>query len=341
MKKNVALFGPSGYTGSQLLSLLINHPYVNVSSVLGNSSEGKFLSDVILIPKKKDVKILSSKKFNKKNIDLVFLCLPHKESFKLFEQFEDLKIIDLSSDYRFNSASSYKKWYEYSHPNPKILKKFVYGLTELNRDEIKKASYIANPGCYPTSVLIPILPLLKEKIFFPKNLIIDSKSGISGAGRGATIEKLFFEVNENFKSYNIEKHRHLGEIQQEIFLYEKKINISFVPHLLPLSRGILSTIYFDGDSTIFKKIKQFYTEFFKNEEFVNFFSNGIPSLKSVNGTNNLNFSIHQDYDKKKIIMVSCIDNLIKGAAGQALQNMNLLFNFNETEGLNIYQLAPK
>ena len=203
MKKNVALFGPSGYTGSQLLSLLINHPYVNVSSVLGNSSEGKFLSDFILIPKKKDVKILSSKKFNKKNIDLVFLCLPHKKSFKLFEQFEDLKVIDLSSDYRFNSASSYKKWYEYSHPNPKILKKFVYGLTELNRDKIKKASYIANPGCYPTSVLIPILPLLKEKVFFPKNLIIDSKSGISGAGRGATIEKLFFEVNENFKKIRL------------------------------------------------------------------------------------------------------------------------------------------
>ncbi len=341
MKKKVAIFGPSGYTGSQLLSLLINHPFVNISGVYGYSSEGKYISEFISVPKKKDIKILSIKKFKKKDIDLVFLCLPNKKSFELFKKLRDLKIIDLSSDYRFNSSTTYKNWYDYNHPNPNILKKFVYGLTELNRDKIKKAKYVANPGCYPTSVLIPILPLLKEKIFFPNNLIIDSKSGVSGAGRGATVEKLFFEVNENFKSYNIEKHRHLGEIQQEIFFYKKKINVSFVPHLLPLSRGILSTIYFDGNSIIFKKLKRFYEEFSKNEKFINFFSKDIPSLKSVNGTNNLNFSIHQDYDKKKIIIVSCIDNLIKGAAGQALQNMNLMFGFRDTEGLNIYPLAPK
>ncbi|MBH43727.1 MAG: N-acetyl-gamma-glutamyl-phosphate reductase [Rickettsiales bacterium] len=341
MKKNVAIFGPSGYTGTQLLSLLINHPYVNISGVFGNRSEGKFLSEFISIPQENDIKILSPKVFKKKNIDLVFLCLPHKKSFDLLKHLEDLKIIDLSSDYRFYSSSAYKKWYDHYHPHPKVLKKFVYGLTELNRHKIKKAKYVANPGCYPTSVLIPILPLFKEKVFFPKNIIIDSKSGVSGAGRGVTIEKLFFEVNENFKSYNVEKHRHLGEIQQEIFLYKKKINISFVPHLLPLSRGILSTIYFDGDSVVFKKLKQFYKKFFKNEKFINFFSKDIPSLKSVNGTNNLNFSIHQDYDKKKIIIISCIDNLIKGAAGQALQNMNLMFDFKDTEGLNIYQLAPK
>ena len=341
MKKNVAIFGPSGYTGSQLLSLLVNHPSINICGVFGNRSEGKFLSEFISIPKEKDIKILSPKVFKKKKVDLVFLCLPHKKSFDLFTHLEGLKIIDLSSDYRFNSSSAYKKWYDHCHPYPKILKKFVYGLTELNRNKIKKSKYVANPGCYPTSVLIPILPLLREKIFFPKNIIIDSKSGISGAGRGATIEKLFFEVNENFKSYNIEKHRHLGEIQQEIFLHEKKINISFVPHLLPLSRGILSTIYFDGDSIVFRKLKKFYKNFFKNEKFINFFSKDIPSLKSVNGTNNLNFSIHQDYDKKKIIIISCIDNLIKGAAGQALQNMNLMFDFKDTEGLNIYQLVPK
>ncbi len=341
MKKNVAIFGPSGYTGSQLLSLLINHPFVDIYSVFGHNSEGKYISEFISVSQKKNLKILSPSKFKKKNIDLVFLCLPHKKSFNLFKKLKDLKIIDLSSDYRFNSPSTYKKWYESNHPNPNILNKFIYGLTELNRDKIKMAKYVANPGCYPTSVLIPILPLFKEKVFMPRNLIIDSKSGISGAGRGATVEKLFFEVNENFKSYNIEKHRHLGEIQQEIFLYEKNINVSFVPHLLPLSRGILSTIYFDGDSTIFRKLKKFYKEFFKNEKFINFFSKDIPSLKSVNGTNNLNFSIHQDYDKKKIIMVSCIDNLIKGAAGQALQNMNLMFGFKDTEGLNIYPLAPK
>ena len=251
------------------------------------------------------------------------------------------RVIDLSSDFRIRDEKNYYEWYGAKHPKPDLLNKFIYGLSELNRNKIKNAHFIANPGCYPTSILIPLLPLCKENILSIDQIIIDSKSGLSGAGMSLSTNKLFFEVNENFLAYNIEKHRHLGEIKQEIHYYNCNIDITFVPHLLPISRGILSSIYFNGGDEEFKRVRYFFDNFFKNEKFVNFLnSENTASIKSVRGTNKLNFSVHQDYDKKKIIIISCIDNLIKGAAGQAIQNMNIMYGFNEEESLQLNNLSP-
>ena len=342
MKINVSIFGASGYTGTQLLSILINHKNVNISGVYGDKTSGKRLRDLFpYIKNIPDIMISSYEDFKASYCDLVFLCLPHQKSEIIIDKIKTLKVIDLSSDFRIKDEKHYFDWYNSKHPKPDLLSKFVYGLSELNRSKIKSSNLVANPGCYPTSILIPLLPLLKENIFSFNEVIIDSKSGLSGAGKSLSTDKLFFEVNENFIAYSIEKHRHLGEIKQEMQYYNNKINITFVPHLLPISRGILSSIYLHGNDEDFKKVKYFFETYFKNEKFVNFLNNeNVASIKSVRGTNNLNFSLHQDFEKKKIIIISCIDNLIKGAAGQAIQNMNIMFGFNEDESLQLNQLSP-
>ena len=342
MKINVTIFGASGYTGTQLLSLLSNHKSVNISGVYGDKTSGKKLKDLFpYIKNIPDIIISSYEDFKSNSCDLVFLCLPHQKSEIIIDKIKKLKVIDLSSDFRIKDEKHYFDWYNSRHSKPDLLSKFVYGLSELNRSKIKNSDLIANPGCYPTSILIPLLPLLKENVLSFNQVIIDSKSGLSGAGKSLSTDKLFFEVNENFIAYNVEKHRHLGEIKQEMHYYNSKINITFVPHLLPISRGILSTIYLDGGDEEFKKVKLFFESYFKNEKFINFLNNGnVSSIKSVRGTNNLNFSLHQDHDKTKIIIISCIDNLIKGAAGQAIQNMNIMFDFNEEESLQLNHLSP-
>ena len=342
MKINVSIFGVSGYTGTQLLSILSCHKNVNITGVFGEKSLGKNLNDlfpnIVNLPK---IKVTDYKKFDFKKCDLVFLCLPHSKSQFLIDDLGDCKIIDLSADFRINNPESYTLWYEKEHTRKSKLKNFIYGLSEINRNQIKEAKYIANPGCYPTSILIPLIPLFKEKILSDNiSIIIYSKSGISGAGKNPSEEKLFFEVNENFQAYNIEKHRHLGEIEQEIKLYNKNVDLTFTPHLLPVSRGILSTIYINNNNN-YAMISDFYSDYFKEDIFVNFLEYGkYPSLKGVNGTNNIVFSLFQDFYKKNLIIVSCIDNLIKGAAGQAIQNMNIMFGFEENESLNLKYLSP-
>lgn len=335
MKINVSIFGVSGYTGTQLLSLLVNHKNVNIIGVFGNKTQGKRLSELFpLINNIPDIKVSDYRKFDFKGCDLVFLCLPHSKSQLLIKSLKSCKIIDLSADFRIRDEKKYKIWYERGHQDKKMLKNFIYGLPEINRKKIKKSSYIANPGCYPTSVLVPLIPLFKEKIIEEQSIIIDSKSGVSGAGKKPSVEKLFFEINENFYAYNVDKHRHLGEIEQEIKLYKKTINITFTPHLLPVSRGILSTIYIKDCGKNFMKVQKFLKKYYLNDFFVKFMPEGkVPSLRMVNGTNNILISFFQDFNKKNIIIITCIDNLIKGAAGQAIQNMNIMFGFDEKESL--------
>jgi len=342
MKINVSIFGVSGYTGTQLISLLVNHKNVNIVGVFGNKTLGKNLSEIFpQIENIPDIKISDYKKFNFKNCDLVFLCLPHFQSQHIIKSIKSCKVIDLSADYRISDEKKYKIWYEKEHLDKKMLKNFTYGLPEINRKKIKGSSYIANPGCYPTSVLIPLVPLFKEKIIKEDSIIIDSKSGVSGAGKNPSVEKLFFEINENFYAYNIDKHRHLGEIEQEIKLYRKTVNITFIPHLLPVSRGILSTIYIKDNDKNFMRVQKFLKEYYLNDFFVKFLPFGeAPSLRMVNGTNNILISFFQDFNKKNIIIVTCIDNLIKGAAGQAIQNMNIMFGFNEKESLILKKVIP-
>lgn len=343
MKINVTIFGVSGYTGSQLLSILSNHKNVKIRSVFGSKSSGKSLKKLFPnfsnIP---DLIIGDESEYDQEHSDITFLCLPNTKSQYLIKKYKFTKIIDLSADFRIENIESYKNWYDLEHILPEKLTEFTYGLTELNRTNISKTDYVANPGCYPTSVLIPLIPLLKENIIPDiDHIIIDSKSGLSGAGKSLKENNLFSEVNENFSVYNVEKHRHLGEIKQELGKYKKDLKVTFTPHLLPITRGILSTIYVKKNGIELSKINRFFNNYFKDEPFIKFDkNNGYPDTKSVRGTNNLNFKVYEDYDSSQIIIVSCIDNIIKGAAGQAVQNMNVMFGINELESLLFTKIEP-
>lgn len=345
MKINVSIFGVSGYTGGELLRIAHNHNFINIVSVFGNNSKGSKLIEIYPeLIKLKDLVVSDIDDYKSENVDLVFLCLPHKISRNLIHIFKDEKIIDLSADFRFDNHSLYKEWYEDDHPNPLKLDQFVYGISELNRKKISTSKFVSNPGCYPTSVLIPILPFFKEEIISENtNIVIDSKSGISGSGKNLSENNLFAEVSENFQPYKIEKHRHMGEINQEISRFFKSTKITFIPHLLPISRGILSTIYIDlkNMKKKFEDLKFFLQSYYENDFFVEIYMDKrIPCIKSVRGTNNIAINLFQDYNKEKLIIISCIDNLIKGAAGQAIQNMNIMFDLDEKEGLMLSNLKP-
>ena len=244
-----------------------------------------------------------------------------------------ISIIDLSGDFRLKSKLEYQKFYNMPHKSYSLKEKFCYGLSEFYRSKINKSKFISNPGCYPTSILIPLIPLIKEKKLRIQDIIIDSKSGISGAGKQPRIENLFSEISGNFFSYGIKSHKHYPEIDQEIRLINKKVSFTFVPHVLPIISGIQSTIYLEkefDEKEYYKTIKNFYVD----EPFIKIYSgNKIPQVKEVHNTNNLAVNLFSDYSKRKIVIVSCIDNLVKGAAGQAIQNMNIMFNFEETESL--------
>ncbi len=340
MKINVSIFGVSGYTGAQLLSILSHHSNVNIVSIFGEASVGKKINQIY--PNFKnlpDLTIQKSEMFKRKSNDISFFCLPHKKSQNLIKSFDFKRVIDLAADFRINNENDYFEWYDSKHDCPEKLKNFTYGLTELNRNKIMNSNFVANPGCYPTSVLIPLIPLLKKrKISNFNSIIIDSKSGVSGAGKKLSEENIFSEINENFQAYNVSKHRHLGEIKQELKKYKNKLSVTFVPHLLPTTRGILSTIYLKSCGVDIKELRRFYNDFFCDESFISILDEGVyPNIKNVNGTNKLSFNIFTDYENDQLIIVSCIDNLIKGASGQAVQNMNLMFELKENQALDIIQ----
>tara|TARA_Y100000589_G_scaffold272685_1_gene265877 strand:- start:4131 stop:5150 length:1020 start_codon:yes stop_codon:yes gene_type:complete len=338
MSLNICIFGVSGYTGSKLLELLCRHSKVNVSGVFGDQSIGSKLKDIFpKLDKVPDIKISNYLDFNFSNVDLVFSCLPHGEfQKKVIKRLDPkLSIIDLSGDFRLNNYNDYELFYETKHKSEDLQKKFVYGLSEFYRNEISKSKFIANPGCYPTSVLIPLLPLIdKELIENGSHIIIDSKSGVSGAGKKPKIENLFSELNDNFYSYGILSHRHYPEIDQEFKKINKSISFSFIPHLLPVFSGLQSTIYIDKGGSQCDDFINTLKNFYKNSKFIKFFENDkIPKLNDIKNTNNVALKIFNDYSKNKIVIISCIDNLVKGAAGQAIQNMNLMNGFDEQESL--------
>ena len=334
MQLNVCIFGVSGYTGANLLYYLLKHPNVNVVGVFGDSSSGRSLRELFPhyhnVP---DINISNYKSFNFDNVNLIFSCLPHGSFQKsiISNINTSIPIIDLSGDFRLKDFEEYRNFYGEEHIAQIYSKSFVYGLSEIYRDEIKKSKYIANPGCYPTSILLPLIPLLKKGLISNQHLVIDAKSGISGAGKKLEKQYLFSEVNENFSSYGIKKHKHYAEINQELLKFGKN-SFTFIPHLVPATQGLQSTIYLDKQTelSIYKKTLQ---DFFKKDSFVKIYKNTLPSFSDVVRTNNIAINIFEDYSKKKIIIVSCIDNLIKGAAGQAIQNMNIMFGFTESESL--------
>ncbi len=338
MNIRIGIVGVSGYTGKEVLSLLLNHPNVRVTYVAAYNTQGP-ISDIY--PEFLNRTTLVCQKFAiadvVKHCDLVFLALPHTESMQVAGKLlkAGLKVIDLSADYRLKSPKVYKEWYGLKHLDPKNISKAIYGLPELFRVKIKKANFIANPGCYPTAAILGLAPLVAIRKDIG-TIIIDAKSGVSGAGRKAVLGLLASEVNDNFKAYKVLSHQHSPEINQYLTqLAATDIDAHFVAHLLPITRGILNTMYIKlKNGTTLKQVHELYQKFYKIEPFVRVHPMGNqPEIKNVAYTNFCDIGLAVSPDKKMVVVTSVIDNLIKGAAGQAVQNMNIMYGFNEIEGL--------
>jgi N-acetyl-gamma-glutamyl-phosphate reductase len=338
----VAILGGSGYTGSELLRLLLSHPHVKVTAVTSERSAGFAVSDIFLNFRGTDLKFepLDLKVLAKK-ADLFFLCLPHKTSQETaaFLYNAGKKVIDLSADYRIKDPKVYQEWYNIPHLFTSLLKKSVYGLPEIYRKQIKSSSLIANPGCYPVSALLALAPVIGKNFIDADSIIIDSKSGTSGAGRSPAQPFMYCEVNESVKAYAVASHRHTPEIEQELSaISKKKVKIIFTPHLMPMDRGMLSTVYVRLKKNInISKVLKLYQDFYSNEPFVRVLKTGVyPNTKAVKGSNFCDLSVflnERNSKRRTLTIVSVIDNLLKGASGSAVQNMNIMYGFDETAGL--------
>ena len=337
-KLNVLVAGSTGYIGVQLIKLLVKHSDVKIKYLCGNSSVGKNISYYDkLLNKKKLPKIIKFNKSLLKNVELIFTALPNGGAQVISNHLlKHNVLIDLAADFRLNKASDYLKWYKQKHKSIKNIKESIYALPEITGKKIKKYNIISCPGCYPTSILLPLIPLIKENLIKTDNIIIDSKSGYSGAGRGVHIKHKDKNLHESLSAYGVSFHRHNSEIQQEIGNFvKKKFSFTFTPHLVPMFRGILSTIYLDLNKGVnIKKLEKTLNNKYLKSRFVKILKmNTLISTNDVINTNNCHLSIFQTKYKNRVIILSAIDNLIKGGAGQAIQNMNLKFNFPETKGL--------
>ena len=337
-KLNALIAGSTGYIGVQLIKLLIKHKNVNIKYLCGNTSVGKKISFYDSSFRSKSLpKIIKYNKRYLKYVDVVFTALPNGEAQEISKHLLKKNIlIDLAADFRLNKGSSYLKWYKQKHKALGNIKKSIYALPEISKNKVKNFDIIGCPGCYPTSILLPLIPLVEKKTINTQNIIIDSKSGYSGAGRN--VHKKYRKKNlyESLSAYGVGYHRHNSEIDQELRKYtNSKIDFVFTPHLTPMFRGILSTIYLDLKSGFsIKGIKSILKKFYKNDKFVHILKNNtLISTNNVINTNNCFISICKTKNKNKIIILSAIDNLIKGGAGQAVQNMNIRFNLNKNEGL--------
>ncbi len=338
MKLNVLIAGSTGYMGLQLIKLLINHKNIKIKYLCGKNSIGKNIShfDKKLLNKKLP-KIVKFKKSYLKNVDVIFSAQPNGEAQKISNHLlPQNRLIDLAADFRLTDPAKYKKWYKTNHKSKHNISKSIYALPEINKKYLKKYKIIACPGCYPTSILLPLIPLIKNKLIIDKNIVIDSKSGFSGAGRN--IHKTHEKKNlyESLSAYGVGFHRHNSEIQQELDKVNNRVvEFIFTPHLSPMFRGILSTIYVNiskntNANKVYKKLKNFY----KNKKFIKFANFNSPiSTNDVINSNNCLISVCKSRHKNKIIILSAIDNLIKGGSGQGIQNMNIVYNYPEYRGL--------
>jgi N-acetyl-gamma-glutamyl-phosphate reductase len=340
------IYGASGYTGQELLRLLISHPEVEVVALTSRKYKGTPVSDVYPVFRGlTDITYIDASPERVAGLcDVVFLAVPHGEAMAAAPAFLEAgnKVVDLSADFRLRDLATYEKWY-IKHSASHLIERAVYGLPELYRDDIRSADLVANPGCYPTSVILGLAPLLKGGYIHSSSIIVDSKSGTSGAGRDLQVGSLFCEVNEGFKAYKVGVHRHAPEMEQELSVLSKKeVKILFTPHLLPLNRGILSTIYANMKGTYdAAQVVGIYEDFYGDEKFVRVYKAGnLPNISSVRGSNYCDIGITVDERTGRIVIVSAIDNLIKGAAGQAVQNMNLMYGFPEDAGLDLVSLFP-
>ncbi|HKZ46034.1 MAG TPA: N-acetyl-gamma-glutamyl-phosphate reductase [Thermodesulfobacteriota bacterium] len=332
-----AILGGSGYTGFELLRILGNHPAVQVTTITSRQRKGCRVEEVF--PGLNSILNLTFedpanfRAYSK--ADIIFSALPHHASMEIAPDLlkNGKRVIDLSADFRLKNTNIYEAWYGKQHIAKGLLKKAVYGLPELYKGKIKNAALIANPGCYPTGAILGLAPILKAGIIDTNTIIIDSKSGVSGAGKTASQDTSFAEVNEGFKAYKVGEHRHTPEIEQELGLIAgMDIKVTFVPHLLPVNRGILSTIY--AQVTSQKNILNIYKKYYKGEFFVRIMSEGVfPNISQVKGSNFCDIGLKIDERTGRLIVITAIDNLVKGASGQAVQNMNIMFGLPETLGL--------
>ena len=341
MKKlRVGIVGATGYTGEEIVRILSKHPQAQITYVSGKEDREAKIQEIF--PYLHGSVDLECKAFSfeeaAEKTDLVFLSLPHTVSMQQAPQFlkAGKKVIDVSADYRLKDAAVHEKFYKVQHKDLLNLKHAVYGLPEVNREKIRKATLVANPGCYPTGAILGLLPGIKGGFFDHERICIDAKSGVTGAGRKADKSLNFSEVSESFKAYKLFEHQHVPEIDQELSRFSKKnIQVVFVPHLLPINRGILSTMYIPlKKKTNTQDLLSHYVKFYKNEPFVKVYDRGrLPELKHVAHTNFCDIGLKVSEEKLLAVVVTAIDNLTKGAAGQAVQNMNIMAGFDEREGL--------
>lgn len=342
--KKIGIVGATGYTGVELLRLLSVHPDVEITYVTSRSNVGTRV-DAMFPNLRSYIDIEFSDPSTKalSECDLVFFATPNGIAMNHATELlkSNTKVIDLAADFRIKDVSVWSKWYGMTHACPDLVQEAVYGLPEINRDQIKTANLVANPGCYPTSVILGLMPLIESKLIDLDNIIADTKSGVSGAGRQANVATLFSEMGESFKAYGVGGHRHQPEIAQILSqLSEQSVDLTFVPHLLPIIRGIHATIYSrtDADANTMQAI---YEKRYANEAFVDVLPQGShPETRNVKSSNTCQIAIHKSTETSRLVVLSVIDNLVKGAAGQAIQNMNIMFGFDEKTALNRPALLP-
>ncbi len=340
---NCAVLGATGYTGIELVKILLRHSRVKITGLTTRQKEAIPLERLIpALPSDVDLEIKTySFPEIKRNADLVFLCLPHTEAMQTAAKFRKAGklVIDLSADFRLKDMKEYEAWYGVKHLNKELLREAVYGLPELNRKKIQTADLIANPGCYPTSAILGLLPMVSEELIDLSSVVIDSKSGVSGAGKKLNPATQFCEVDENFYAYKVGKHQHTPEIQQALsWAAGESVKVTFVPHLLPVDRGILTSIYVNKKKGVkAESIRAAFLKAYADEPFVRVRPEGVfPSLRDVQHTNYCDIGISVDAKSDRVIVITAIDNLIKGASGQAVQNMNIRCGFEENEGLRAW-----
>lgn len=343
-KTKIAIVGASGYTGSELARILIGHPEVEICAITSESHAGKPFSE--LHPQFNgllDLPLIPADEMPEMKPDLAFLALPHGVSMSYIKKWkdQDFLMVDLSGDYRLRDEKVYEAWYKKEHVFPEAFQKAVYGLPELHKSKIADAKLVANPGCYPTASILSLAPLFAKDWIDNDKVIVDAKSGTTGAGIKASPTTLFSNVNDNFKAYGVKSHRHTIEIEEQLgALLHKDAVIQFTPHLLPVDRGILVSAYAETEKKIDQKVlTELYQVFYKNAPFVRI-RETVPCLKDVRGSNYCDIFPVWDERTNRIMIFAAIDNLVKGAAGQAVHNMNLMLNFDEKTGLELIPLRP-
>ena len=343
----VGIIGATGYAGGELVRLLMNHKEAEIKWYGSRSYIDKKYYEVYqnFFQIVDDVCMDDNMEALANEVDVIFTATPQGLCASLVNEdiLNKVKIVDLSADFRIKDVATYEKWYGIEHKSPQFIEEAVYGLCEINREDIKKARLIANPGCYPTCSTLSIYPLAKEGLIDMNTVIIDAKSGTSGAGRGAKVDNLYCEVNENIKAYGVASHRHTPEIEEQLsYASGEQVLLNFTPHLVPMNRGILITAYATLKKDVtYEKVKAVYDKYYANEKFVRVLDKDVcPQTKWVEGSNYVDVNFKIDPRTKRIIMMGAMDNLVKGAAGQAVQNMNLMFGLKESEGLDLVPMFP-